>query len=152
MANHIYIYCKADHGLEYRDVVERIDSTGPDDITIDPPSQGEPATSREWDFFAVTYRETKRPVQIERITGDDVPSMIDDALDRLDEGTGETDRVREHLRATRQVFHIELGDVPDEVWNMLDETELFIASKLDGIIGANEGFYDAELSQLVEIE
>ncbi|MBA3458806.1 MAG: hypothetical protein H0T46_02515 [Deltaproteobacteria bacterium] len=152
MANHIYIYCKADHGLEYRDVVERIDTTGPDDITIDPPSEGELATSKEWDFFAVTHGTSKRPVQIQRITGDDVRPMIDDALERLDDGTGETDRVREHLRATRQVFHIELGDVPDEVWNMLDETELFIARKLDGIIGANEGFYDAELSQLVEIE
>ena len=29
--------------------------------------------------------------------------------------------------------------------------QLFVAQRLDGIIGASEGFYDAQLAQLVEI-
>jgi hypothetical protein len=152
MANHIYIYCKAEHGLEYRDVVERLEIEGPDEIEIDPRPEGELATSKEWGFFAVNYRKDKRPIHVERLTGDEVPEMIEEALERLEEGTGETDRVREHLRATRQVIHFEMGDIPDEVWDMLDETELFIATQLDGIIGAAEGFYDDELTQIVEIE
>lgn len=151
MANHIYIYCKADHGVEYRDVVEHIEIMGPDDVEIDPPAEGTAATNREWTFFEVRYAKEKRPIQVERLVGTDVPAMIDDALERLEGGTGDSAKVREHLRATRQVIHFELGDVPDEVWDMLDETELFVAQRLDGIIGASEGFYDAQLAQLVEI-
>lgn len=154
MANHIYIYCTSTEVPAYRPLVQHMTIWGPEGLVFDPPIAADvkdQPNPDDWTAFDIRWAPDRRPILVERIFGDDLfPEMIEEAIERLDGASGDLARVRAHLKASRQLIHVELGDIPEEIFEMLDATEIYLSDELGGLVGAYEGFFDARLHQIVE--
>jgi hypothetical protein len=122
---------------------------------FDPPRESPEAASPDWAVFSVEYAPGKQPILFFRHTGEDpsVRENVDEAIEKL-EANGEAAHhpdLVERLRRTRQIISIEVDELgaPDEVFQMLDALEPYLAQQLDGISYiSGAGFYDAN-NQLI---
>jgi len=54
------------------------------------------------------------------------------------------------LGSARQIFVFEIpGNPRQDVWDMLDQAEAFLARERDGIIVADEGVFDGAMKQIL---
>jgi len=146
------IFCRSDQSMTRQTIIEFIrDGVYFDDPPhFTPPAGSEAAASASWSFLEIRYQPDKRPVQISHYSdGQEYTESIQEAVDRLRAGglAVECQGLRAHLQASRQMFVVEVGflEVPAECWEMVDGVEAFMATTLDGIISAPEGFYNQQL-------
>lgn len=155
MANHIYVHCRSAEMLTYGEIVEQI-SDGYFESTprFNPPCDGEHAARADWSNFEVIWHPDRRPIFVERITSPDLLKAIaDEAAEKFEDFEIEDKhQLVARLRESRQTFHFEFGELTDEAWEMLDDLESYLASRLDGVVESLEGFFDADLDPLVAWE
>jgi hypothetical protein len=119
---------------------------------FDPPLDSPAANDPQWSFLNMVYKAEKRPIQISRrFESEQMAPAIEDALTALVDHDCSDDHPElvERIRSCRQIFHFELGfELPEDCWEMLDATESYIATELDGVVFASEGFYDIDLEPI----
>jgi hypothetical protein len=154
MANHILVFCASPAPLSLREVGEYIATIG----LLDKPPRFTPALASTealdpaWSYLEITYQEGKRPIQLHRMfEADEMAPSIDDALEMLGEHglRDEHPALVRQIQTARQIFHFELAlTLPDDCWEALDALESHIATRLDGVVFASEGFYDQDLEPI----
>lgn len=155
MANHIYIFCRSTDVIPMKELGTYIATIGLLDETpsFDPPLDSPDAQDPKWTYLKVVYNPDERPIQIHRsFEPEDMAPAIEDALTMLsdNDASEEHPELIEHIRSCRQIFHFELGlELPDDCWEMLDATESYIATALDGVVFASDGFYEKDLEPIV---
>jgi hypothetical protein len=157
LANHIYVICRSADVIPMSELQNHIATLGLLDERprFDPSAMSAEAGNADWSVFQIVYREGKRPIHVFRLTGNELKPAIEDAMEFFSENCEPDDHrdVAERIRTCRQMIHFELGlEVPDDVWEMLDATESYIASSLDGIVFASDGFYDSDLQPICQVE
>ena len=120
---------------------------------FEPPLDESVGADSEWGYFELWYRDGKRPIQVRHwITRDEIQPTIDELKEEFKDALSDHPEVAKHLSETRQAFVFEMGaDLPEDVWEMLDVTEAFLARERDGIVVAWEGIYDAQLKLLLAL-
>jgi hypothetical protein len=155
MANSVYVFCRSEHTMAYRQLEDHMGHMGflDEPAVFDPPLDKVNADDPQWDSFTCTYRRDKRPIIVRHwITPEEIDPTRQELRERLaaEPSTETARRVDTHLEETRRVFVFEMpDDVPQDVWEMLDATEVFLARNCDGVIVASNGVFDAELRPLV---
>ena len=154
MANVIYIYCRLDRPVTYRQLEDHMGHMGflDEPAVFHPPLDSVDADDPKWDSFTCTYRPGKRPIVVRHwITPEEIEPTLQELRDVLErQQSPNMLRVAAHLAHTRQVFVFEMpDDLPEDVWEMLDATEVFLARECDGLVAADEGIYDTELQPVL---
>jgi len=152
MANHIYVHCQSDELIKYRDIAERMAVGHFDEPpTLNPPSEGDVATRTGWQTFELFWHPERRPIYVERITDRArITAIVDEVAEKFEDyGLEDSRHLVARLRTSKQTFHFEFGELSDNAWDMLDDIEIYLSKRLDGIVEALEGLYDSSLSPLV---
>ncbi len=153
MAGHIYIHCRAAEMITYGRII-RLMAEGyfGSSTHVNPPNRGEASARTDWTSFEIFWAgKDHRPIHVERITD---PKLLEALATEVAEKFEDHEVEDKHgivarVRASRQTFHFEYGELTEVAWEMLDDAEMHLASHLDGIIESIEGFWTAELDQLV---
>ncbi|MGW4063133.1 hypothetical protein ACWEGE_32950 [Amycolatopsis sp. NPDC004747] len=89
-----------------------------------------------------------RPVVVLRST--DAPTVDALVAEELGERTGITPELAATLHRTRQVISFEIApdQLDSDAWELLDTVESRLARRLDGLVLAEDGIYDAGLQKL----
>jgi hypothetical protein len=154
LANHIYIFCRSTDVITLKELGHYVATIGLLDERprFDPPLDSPAADDPEWTFLKVVYKADKRPIQIDRrFKPERMAPAIEDALSELADNdcSDEHPELVERIHSCRQIFHFELGlELTDDCWEMLDATESHIATILDGVVFASDGFYDNDLEAI----
>lgn len=154
MAIWIHVACRSEHVVTYGELEEVMGHMG----WLDQPARFDPlpdasnTNDPNWGSFRVYYRPDKRPIVVHRqITSEEMePAVADirERLETLDDSAVKRD-IEARLAATKQMFVFEIpDDLPEDVWEMCDQAEAFLARERDGIIIADEGVFDGEMNQL----
>jgi hypothetical protein len=156
MAAHLSVFCRSDMVITRRELAEFIaDGAFFDEAPVFSHAAGAEAADPLWSSLEIRTAPGKRPVTIERFTGTATGPFVDEALDRLREaGLFERHpKLVTHLRETCQVFILEAAALAetDDCWEMLDCVEAHLARELDGVIAADDGFYDRDLRPSCEL-
>lgn len=160
MSLHIQIFCRSDRTLTRREIIQFILNGALIDKTpaFRPPTNSPEAPEPVWGQLELQPAphdpsgSSPAPLLIERIVEkSEVDPYVEEGLSAATKIKTQSNRTRveELIRATKQVFHIDLTSNPQEdVWEAIDAVEMLIARELDGVIQADEGFYDARLRLL----
>ena len=160
MSIHIRVFCRSDRSITRQEIIDFILRGALIDKKpgFDPAPNSTEATNPAWHTLELQPASpgsggvAPEPVVIERIIDKALMDAIkEEGLDELPKIKTETNRkaVEDLIRGTKQLFHFDLGDGPSEdVWEAIDAVEMLLARELDGVIEANEGFYDAQLQLL----
>ena len=160
MSLHIQIFCRSDHSLTRREIIQFILNGALIDKTpgFRPPPNSSEAAEPVWGELELQPAPhdaggTQRaPLLIERIVEkSEINPYVEEGISAAAKIKTESNRTRveELIRETKQVFHIDLtSNPPEDVWEAIDAVEMLIARELDGVIQADEGFYDARLRLL----
>ena len=150
MSLHVQIFCRSDRSLTRREIIQFI-LTGAliDETPSFKPSPNSPeAAEPVWRSLQL-QPAASAPLLIERIVEKpEIDAYVEEGLAAAAKIATETNKktVEEVVRGAKQVFHIDLSSNPSEdVWEAIDAVEMLIARELDGLIQADEGFYDAQL-------
>jgi hypothetical protein len=153
VANVIYICCRSDRAITYRRLEDHMGHMGflDEPAVFEPPLDSVDPDDPQWDSFTCTYRAGKRPIVVRHwIAPEEIQPTMNELLERMEGQSANRERVAAHLADTRQAFVFEMGyDLPQDVWEMLDVTEIFLARECDGLIVADEGVYDANLKTIL---
>jgi hypothetical protein len=101
-------------------------------------------------ILTITPPRNDRPITVAAETE---PSRVATMVgEQIDEHDGLPDSVAGKLRRTRQVVSIEIfpDRVDDDVWEMLDVLQAYLARQLDGLVVTDDGVYDAGLQKIAE--
>jgi hypothetical protein len=154
MANFIYVHCRSAAKIPYGEIVQLISDGFESPPRFAPPCEGDAATDADWSSFEVYWHPERRPLFVERITSAD---LLKELAEETAEKFEDFEIVDDHqfvarVRDARQTFHFEFGELTDVAWEMLDDLEMHLASRLDGVVESVEGFYDEDLNPLVSWE
>ena len=157
MSIHIRVFCRSERSLTRQEIIDFILRGALIDKkpTFDPAPKSAEAANPVWQILELqpappdSGGAAPEPVVIERIVEKPMMDAIkEEGLDELTKIKSEANRkaVEDLIHTTKQLFHIDLGDgPPEDVWEAIDAVEMLLARELDGVIEANEGFYDARL-------
>lgn len=147
-----HIFCRSAAALSSEELAEYVADSwygdGSPNITSTP-------DGTVWHELIVEFSDA--PSQRVELLLDSAPEVMAGLFDEfLDEhGARVPPEVADLVRSSEQVVSIGLGpDLPsDDVWELLDQTQAFIAGRLDGILAiSGEGVYDRDLQLLVDLD
>jgi len=154
MANRIYLICAESTPIAYGQIVDQMGHMG----FLDNPARFEPELREDnkgdthWSAFELHYRPDAEPITVEQIGDrDELQVVIAELREKLDDESASSLRasLSGRLSAAAHGLILELPDeLPDDVWEMLDATEGYVAEICNGLIFAHEGVFDSNL-QLV---
>jgi hypothetical protein len=156
MANWIYVCCRSTASLSYAQLEDLMGHMGFLDhpAVFEPPIDERNRVDPEWSSFTVRYDPKKRRIVVRHLTSDaELAPILEDLRDMISGAEPDARRgeVVERLDSLAQAYTFELpDDLPDDVWEMLDMTESFIARERDGIVIAEDGAYDANLKPIMK--
>jgi hypothetical protein len=155
----IQIFCQADALLRAQAIADFIEEGS---FFDDPPrisvvrasTHGDDA---QWTEIKIEYQARKRPVILHRKTvAEEFAGHQEEAIEALQSAglAKKHEALIPRLRGAQQRIAIEIDSegATEECWEMVDNTEAWIAQELRGIIYvAGEGFYDAKLKPLCKL-
>jgi hypothetical protein len=155
MATRIHVACRSSSAVTDAELADYMAHMGflDEPPTIAPTLAQMGAGDPQWRSFELGYLPDKRPIVVRHhVTRDAMAPAFEDLRERLEDvAEAQARTIGERLDHTAQLFVFEVpDDLPQDVWEMLDATEAFLARERDGIVIAEEGVFDAELNQLVE--
>ena len=156
MANWIYVCCRAGSPLTYAQLEDIMGHMGFLDhpAVFEPPIDEHNSADPKWSSFIVRCDPKKRPIVVRHLTSDaELAPLLEDLRDMVSEAGPDTrsGEVLRRLEDLSQAYTFELpDDLPEDVWEMLDVTECFIARERDGIVIAEDGAYDANLKPIMK--
>jgi len=158
MAIWINVLCSSDEPVTYAELEDVMGHMGWLDkpAVFDPPLDEKNRTDPHWGSFRVKYAPDKRPIVVHHyITREEMEPTLSDIRDKLEE-VDDSEAKREvvkRLDETRQMLQFEIpDDLPQDVWEMCDAAEAFLARERDGLIVSDEGVFDGEMNQLVRFD
>ncbi|MCA1702446.1 MAG: hypothetical protein LC808_03935 [Actinobacteria bacterium] len=125
---------------------------GDDPLSFSPSLDDKDIDSAEWTTFEAILPGKKRPIVFHRdVEQSTIDEMVNETLEELGEDAPAA--IRNQLTGIRQVIGVEFfpEELDDDSWEMLDLILAFLARKIDGLIGADDGIYDKELKKLIDI-
>ena len=154
MANHIYIFCSSAAAISAKEIGHYMATIGllDEKPVFEPTLDSAEGSDPQWTYLKITYKANKRPIQLHRtFDAQDMAPAIEDALAAIAEHCPKPDDsgLTAKVEACRQILHFELGlELTDDCWEALDATQAYVAEKLQGIVFASNGFYDADLEPI----
>lgn len=151
MAQWHHIFCRSDTALPREELTEYITDSwygdGLPNITSAP-------HGRAWHELIVEFPGAPSP-RIDLLL-DSAPEVVAELVNEfLDEHGEQVSReVTNFLQSSQQVVSIGLRPdlLNDDAWELLDQTQAFIAKRLDGILAiAGDGIYDRDLQLRVHL-
>jgi hypothetical protein len=160
MSYYLRIFCRSSTPITRKEVAEFIKEGVYFDTQprFEPPPNAPEAQDASWDSMKVHYQEGKRPVVFFRDASNEMlEEEIEERVEAFKDGnvSNRQKKIIERLEGSNQVIAIELSpeQLSDDCWEMLDNLQVYLAGKYDGIIYApGEGYYDADLQPLYEEE
>jgi hypothetical protein len=154
MATTIYVLCRSEKPITYAELEDVMGHMGWLDqpAKFDPPLDERNGTDPSWRSFRVEYRSDQRPIVIRHsITKEEMEPAFSDIREKLEDvEPAAAAPIAAWLDATKRMVELEIpGDPPQDVWEMLDAAETFLARERDGIIVSDEGVFDGELNQIL---
>ena len=145
MSYFLHVFATSESAVRAQDLADTADEAwyGDDDIDVD--LGGAPER-----ILTITPPGKDRPITVSVETEPARVAMM--VGEQIDEHDGIPDSVAEKLRRTRQVVSIEIfpDRVDDDVWEMLDVLQAYLARELDGLVVTDDGVYDAGLQKIAE--
>jgi hypothetical protein len=158
MSTHLTVFCRSRQLLPIQTLIDEIKNGVffDDSAWFEPAPGTEEAATTDWKSFQIYYQPDKRPVVITHdVNNAQVQLLIQEAGDKLAQaGLAEKHAdLLEHLTTTYQtfVFEIDSWGATDDAWAMVDSIEAFLARTLDGVIAADEGFYNQDLQLICRV-
>lgn len=155
MANPIYVYCRSLDLITYAQLEDFMGHMGflDEPARFDPPLDDANRSNPSWRAFVVHFGNGTKPLTVRRwTTADQIQPSLDELRDRLgnEPPSSAVEAIRRHVEEVRQIFVLDVpNEVTQDVWEMLDATETFIAGRCDGVIVADEGVYGARLEPML---
>lgn len=148
MANPIYVCCRSSAPVTYGELEDFMGHMGflDEDARFEPPLDDGNRNDAAWRGFKVHVHGAKQPIAVRHwTTRDQFGPTLDELREEIEDKT-----IASHLGATQQVIVFDLpAELPQDAWEMLDATEAHLAQRLDGIVVADDGVYDAKLERLI---
>jgi hypothetical protein len=150
----IYVFCKSENIYTGRQIAEFYKFSGEfeDDLKFDPDFDSEKLTREDWSGFSVNYRTGKEEVIIGRLVPGDAEfqDSLEDVFELHQDRLKKLPEVEKHLKASKQIYTFEFDAffLDEDAWDVMDRVEWNLAKDLDGLVVADEGFYDKELARI----
>jgi hypothetical protein len=157
MAIWINVLCRCADPVTYSELEDVMGHMGWLDrpAEFDPPLDEKNGTDPNWGSFRVKYASDKRPIVVHHfIKQEEMEPTLSDIRDKLEDfdDSEQKQEIVRRAKETRQMFQFEIpGDLPQDVWEMCDQAEAFLARERDGIIVSDEGVFDGEMKQLLRL-
>jgi hypothetical protein len=151
MSYFIRIWCRSPRPITRMEISDFIlEGEYFDEPQFTPSTNSPDARAESWESLVLQYEPGEKPVSFTRNAGNTLPREELEQLRFLLEHSKISkpqQEVSQRLKELAQIISIEVNpDLPDDVWEMLNGVEAFVARKLDGIIyDPDTGFYDKNL-------
>ena len=111
------------------------------------PPIGDPALS-EPDWSMLELRSGESSALIAPVRDEASRSELTAAAIFAAEGLESAAILDDRLRATAQIYQIDLTAPDDAFWDLMDAFEAYLADEFEGVIQSDQGFYDSGLRQI----